>query len=191
MASSNYSCSIKQGFNFEKDQQVLVGHLMSMTIGGTALPADTTVTSPTDLKNETKLLGVISDISWAGGYADPIYLNCNVSNSNQKLLQIMKHTNLLKTDVLFVFNIYVFDQVAKKYYLAFHNDSKDGKGLIMKSGGDLLIDIAERNDPTVPSPLNYNFSIGIMPQETAQVLNFAVSDTDKFVKTWGVTSTGK
>jgi hypothetical protein len=191
MASSNYNCSIKQGFNFEKDQQVLVGHLMSMTIGGTALPADMTVTSPTDLKNETKLLGVISNISWEGGYTDPLYLNCNVSNDNQKLLLIMKHTNLLKTDVLLQFNIYAFDQVAKKYYLAFHNNAKDGKGLIMKSGGDLLLDIDERNDPTVPSPLNYNFSIGIMPQEIAQALNFAVSDTDKFVKTWGVTSVAK
>ena len=56
---------------------------------------------------------------------------------------------------------------------------------------DLHLEIAERNDPTVPSPLNFNFAIGIMPQEEAQVLNFAVSDTDKFVKTWGVTSTGK
>ena len=191
MASSHYSCSIKQGFNFEKDKQVLVGHLMSMTIGGVKLEADTTVTSPTDLKNETKLVGVISEISWHGGYADPVHIHCNVSNSNQKLLQIMKHTNLLKTDVLFQFNVYAFDQVAKKYYLAFHDNAKDSKGLVMKTGGDLHLEIGERNDPTVPSPLNFNFAIGIMPQEEAQVLNFAVSDTDKFVKTWGVTSTGK
>ena len=190
MASSSYSCSIEQGYNFEKDKQVLVGHLVSITIGGVKLEADTTVTSPTDLKNETKLVGVIEEIRWAGGYANPVYVNCNISNNNQKLVQIMKHTNLLKTDVLFQFNIYAFDQVAKKYYLAFHNNAKDSKGLVMKIGGDLILEINERNDPTVPSPLNFRFAMGIMPQEEAQVLNFAVSDTDKFVKTWGVASTG-
>ena len=63
-------------------------------------------------------------------------------------------------------------------------------GLIMKNGGELAIDIGEENDPTVMSPLNYNFYIGIMPQASAQVLNFAVSNTDKFVKTWGVAVTG-
>ncbi len=190
MASSSYSCSIAQGYNFEKDKQVLVGHLMSITIGGVKLEADTTVTSPTDLKNDVKLVGVIEEIHWQGGYANPLYINCNISNSNQKLVQIMKHTNLLKTDVLFQFNVYAFDQVAKKYYLCFHDNAKDSKGLVMKVGGDLILEIGERNDPTVPSPLNFKFAIGIMPQEEAQVLNFAVSDTDKFVKTWGVTSTG-
>ena len=78
MASSSYSCSIAQGYNFEKDKQVLVGHLMSITIGGVKLEADTTVTSPTDLKNDVKLVGVIEEIHWQGGYANPLYINCNI-----------------------------------------------------------------------------------------------------------------
>jgi hypothetical protein len=32
--------------------------------------------------------------------------------------------------------------------------------------------------------------IGIMPQESAQTINVAVSNTDKFVKTWGVSVSG-
>ena len=190
MASSQYGCSIRQGFNFERDAQVLVGHLVSITIGGTALAADITLTLPTDLTNATAVVGVISDISWEGGYADPVHIQCNVSTENQKAISIMKHTTLTDTTVVYQFNIYKFDQVAKVYYLCFSSNATDMNGLIMKNGGELAIDIGEENDPTVMSPLNYNFYIGIMPQASAQVLNFAVSNTDKFVKTWGVAVTG-
>lgn len=186
MASSQYSCSIRQGFNFEKDAQVLVGHLVSMTIGTQALGADITLTLPTDLTNATAVVGVVSDISWQGGYADPVNIQFNVSTENQKLIAIMKHTNMADTTVVFQFNIYKFDPVFKNYYLCFDSGATDMKGLIMKNGGELAIDIAEENDPTVMSPLNYNAYISIMPEEEAQVLNLAVSNSDKFVKTWGV-----
>ncbi|MEY3787439.1 MAG: hypothetical protein RLZ75_1646 [Pseudomonadota bacterium] len=190
MASSQFGCSIRQGFNFERDAQVLVGHLVSITIGGTALTADITLTLPTDLTNATAVVGVISDISWQGGYADPIDINFNVSTENQKVISILKHSTLSDTTVVYQFNIYKFDQVAKVYYLCFTSNETDMNGLIMKRDGELMIDIAEDNDPIVQSPLNYNAHLGIMPQETAQVLNFAVSNTDKFVKTWGVAVTG-
>jgi hypothetical protein len=40
------------------------------------------------------------------------------------------------------------------------------------------------------SPLNYKMSIGFMPQPSQQTINFAVSNTQKFVKQWGVTVPG-
>lgn len=196
MASSQYDCSIRQGLNFEKDQQLIVGHLVSMTIAGQALGKDMELTIPTAtfssgdaVTASTAVVGVFSDISWKGGYADPLHFSVNVSTENQKLLAIKTHTNLLNNDVVFQFHIWQFDPIAKKYYLAFHSNSKDMNGLIMKSGGDLALQIAAEPDPTVKSPMNYQMYLGIMPQETAQVLNIAVSDTDKFVKTWGVNVT--
>lgn len=188
MASSNYSCSIRQGFNFEKDAQVLVGHVATMTIGTQELGADIKVTNPEKfgVDNNLDVVGIVSDISWQGGYADPIQISLNVSNENAKLINIMKHTDLSDTTVVFKFSIYDFDPIAKKYYLAFHSDGTDMKGLVLKSGGDLALDIGAVPDSTVPSPLNFNAYLGIMPQEEAQVIKFAVSDTDKFVKSWGV-----
>ncbi len=187
MASSNYNCSLRQGFNFEKDAQVTVGHLIKLSIAGTAVPADITLTLPTDLTNATAVVGVITDISWEGGYADPINIQFNISTKNQTAMLLLKHTDLSDTQVVFQFNIYQFDQVNHVYYLAFTSNETDMNALLLKNGGTLALDIAEANDPTVKSPLNYNAYLGLVPQEAAaQSLSFAVSNTDKFVKVWGV-----
>jgi hypothetical protein len=189
MASLTYNCSIRQGFNFEKDRQVLVGHLVSLSIGGTTVNADMTVTVPTDYSTQA-IVGVISEINWEGGYADPVKISCVVSTENQKAISIMTHTNLSKNDVVYTFNIYAFDQNAKVYYLAFHATDTPLNGLVYKRGGDLSLQISPDPDNEVVSPLNFPMYIGIMPQETAQTINLAVSNTDKFVKTWGVSVTG-
>jgi len=206
MASSQYSCSIRQGYNFEKDQQVLVGHLLTMTIGGITLTADQTLTKPTAalaaatatvVQAGVAVVGVISDISWEGGYADPIHMAVQVSNENQKVVSVITHTNLSDTSVAFSFNIYAFDPVAKLYYIAFSGGtSATGTlatalpSLILKRGGDLALQMSGEQSTEVESPMNYAMYMGIMPNNAAKVLNFAVSNTDKFVKTWGVTTTG-
>lgn len=189
MASSNYDCSITQGYNFEKDSQELVGHLVSISIGGTALTADQTLTVPTDYST-TKVVGVISNISWEGGYAHPVYITCNVSTENQKALATMTHTNLSKTDVVYAFNVYAFDPVNKAFYLAFHTNGSTLNGLVHKTAGNLHLAISTHADPEVPSPLNYPLQIGIMPQDQAQEIQMAFSTTDKLVKTWGVAVQG-
>lgn len=200
MASSFYNCSIRQGFNFEKDQQFLVGHLVSITIGTQKLDIDQTLTVPTesfasggeaDTTKGKAVTAVISTISWEGGYADPVYISCQLSNENQKKVSVMLHTNLLDNTIVFKFNIYAYDPIAKKYYLAFHTGDTDMKGLIYKTGGDLSLTMDPDPHGEVVSPMNYQMNIGIMPQPEAQVLKLAVSDTDKFAKTWGVTVTGK
>ncbi len=38
----------------------------------------------------------------------------------------------------------------------------------------------------VVSPKNFNFNLGVMPQDIAMEIHLAVSVTDKFVKKWGV-----
>ena len=186
MAQLSYPCDLEQAFNFEKDKQVLVGHLVSISIGGTALSADITLTKPTDNATSEAVVGAISGISWEGGYGDPIYISCNVSTKNQTSVAVLTHTKMANTEVVFKFNVYAFDQVAKKYYLCFHSDSKDMNGLVLKQGGNLSLFIDSDPDMTVPSPLNYQLQIGIMPQQSAQVIQVAVSDTDKFSKAWGV-----
>ncbi|MEY3808286.1 MAG: hypothetical protein RI893_1262 [Pseudomonadota bacterium] len=199
MASSYYACSIRQGFNFEKDQQYLVGHLVSMTIGSVTLAVDQTLTIPTTafttggdtaVTAGTAVVAVISSISWQGGYADPLYISCQLSNQNQKAVSVMLHTNLLDNTVVFQFNIYAYDAHAKVYYLAFHSNATDVNGLIYKQAGDLSLSMDPLPHHEVVSPMNFQMQIGIMPQPSAQVLCFAVSNTDKFAKTFGVAVAG-
>lgn len=190
MAQLNFDCSIRQGFNFEKDRQILVGHLVSITIAGQALTADITLTDPLDYGSTVTAVAVISGIHWQGGYADPVNIACNVSNENQKQVALLTHKDLSKNDVVFAFNVYAYDQNAKVYYKAFSSGDNSLNGLIYKTGGDLSLQISPDPDNEVVSPLNYPMYIGIMPQQSAQTINVAVSNTDKFVKTWGVSVSG-
>lgn len=190
MAESNYPCSISQAFNFQKDEQLRVGHLVSLSIGGTAFTADMTLTNPTDYSTGVKVVAPISHISWNGGYADPVFITFNVSTENQKTASIMQHTNLSDTTVVFEYNIYDFDTVAKKYYLAFHTNASTLNGYVMKQGGRLALDIDSAADGEVVSPMNYVMQLGIMPQESQQAIQLAVSNSDKFAKQWGVTVGG-
>lgn len=188
MASSHYSPSLRQAFNFEKDSQVLVGHLVSLNIGTIDLPADFALDNPKDTAGDNlTVVGAITDISWEGGYADPVHIQFNVSSANQVVMLGMKHQTLVNTEVVFQFIIYQYDQVASVYYESFWSNATDMNSLLLKNGGDLAIDIAEAPDPTVKSPDNFNAYLGLVPQNTdAQALLLAFSNTAKLTKVWGV-----
>ena len=188
MASSQYSCSLKQAFDFEKDSQVLVGHLVKLSVADLELPADITITNPMDSAGDkVTVVGPITDISWAGGYADPVHIQFNVSSANQTQLLTLKHSTLSKTDVVFQFIIYAFDQVNKVYYQAFWSNETDMNALLLKTGGDLAIDIDAQENPTIKSPYNYNAYLGVVPQDKAeQALLLAFSQDNKVTKKWGV-----
>ena len=185
MAANNYSCDIRQGYNFEKDSQETVGHVNSLSIGGTAFAADTGVTVPTDMST-AKVVGVISSFSWEGGYADPLYLTFNVSIDNKTTASTLKHTSLSKTDTEISFTIYQYDPKEKVFYKAFHTNDAAIKCLVNKSGGKLDFDISDYNDTTVESPLNYPLPLAVMPQASQQELQMATSNTQKLTKQFGV-----
>ncbi len=186
MADINFSTSVSQGFNFQKDEQELVGHIVSCKIGDTELEADLNVSDPADPTKLVKVFGVMSGIYWNGGYADALQFSCQVSNSNKVKLATLTHTSLSNTEVTFKFNIYDFDPKEKKYYMAFHANDTDLKGLVEKSGGSLSMNIEMDQSMEVVSPKNFCFNLGVMPQDVDQQVHLAVSMSDKFVKKWGV-----
>lgn len=187
MADMNFSCSIDQGFNFHPDAQDYVGHLTTLTIGGVELSANLEVTDPTDSTGDNvPVVGVISDIYWNGGYADGINLSAQVNVNNKTELAKLQHSDLSNTEVLFSFKIYAYDQAAKKFYLAFHSNDADLEGLVEKHGSELNLNIEMDASPEVANPLNFTLTLGVMPKEIAMEAHVAVSDTDKFVKQWGV-----
>jgi hypothetical protein len=188
MAVLNFSCSVSQGFNFQKDEQILVGHINSLKISTTDFAKDLTVTDPTNLSGDKiKVVGVVSGITWNGGYSQPIQFSCQISTGNKNTATLMTHSTLSDTNVEFIFTIYDYDPIAKKYYKCFHTADTALKGLVEKSGGDLNMYIDQDQAGEVVSPKNFTFNLGVMPQELEQVTHVAVSDTSKFCKNWGVT----
>ena len=184
---TSYSCDVWQGFNFQPDIQSHVGHVTSMIISDdTPLTPDLTVTDPEDRVSTVEVVGVLSDIYWEGGYADPIQMNFLISTNNKNLVTILTHTSFSNTDVVFGFNVYEYDPEAKRYFKAFHSNDAELFGLIQKEGSELMLYVDQDPSTEIQSPQVFMMTIGIMPQDFEQELHLAVSVTDKFVKQWGV-----
>jgi len=186
MAGLDFACSVIQGFNFQKDQQVTVGHIVACKVGNDQFGADFKVSNPEDAAKLIEVFGIVEGFYWNGGYADPVQFSCQVSNKNKTKIATLTHKSLASTEVLLKFNIYKFDPKEKKYFKCFHSNDAELKGLIAKSGGELVMSIAEDNSREIESPLNYSFNLGVMPQPANMEIHVAVSLSDKFVKKWGV-----
>ncbi len=190
MASSSFPCSIEQGFNFQKDAQLMVGHINSLKIGEKEFAKDLSVEDPTKITEDestVKVVGVLSNIYWEGGYADSIQLSCQISVTNKQDAVVLQHTNLSNTNVEFSFTVYDYDPVKKTFYKGYHANDTDLKGLVEKNGDDLAINVDIVQGSEVASPINYGLYLGVMPQETEQDIHYGVSVDGKFVKKWGIT----
>ncbi|MGD8435986.1 MAG: hypothetical protein PVI73_17830 [Syntrophobacterales bacterium] len=189
MAESSYSCSVTQGFNFEKDSQEILGHINYLKIGDTEIKADLNVTNPEDIAKTVKVVGVASGIYWNGGYADPIQFSCQVATENKNLLSTLVHKSMANTEVLLTFTIYDYDPKEKKFYKCFHTNDEKLKCLVEKSGGELAMTIDTDQSMEIVSPKNYTFSLGAMPQDEEMAIHVAVSVDGKFAKKFGVAVT--
>ncbi|CAH9052547.1 hypothetical protein PSECIP111951_00643 [Pseudoalteromonas holothuriae] len=193
MASTNLSCNVEQGFNFQKDVQCLIGHLSELEIFSDdkgKFKMDMAVSNPTkvggDEETKEKVVGVISNIFWMGGHADPIYIACRISTENKTTAVILKHTILSDTKVKFKFTVYDYDPKDKIFYPCFYCDDSF-EGLVANAFGDLEFGVNMDAAGDIDSPKNYDFYIGIMPSEVAQKVNIAFDKDAKITKTWGVT----
>jgi hypothetical protein len=185
-AETSFSLSVSQGFNFEIDSQLSIGHITGLGIGGTVLANDLSVTDPEDTDLKTNVVCVMSSIYWAGGLADPVQFSCQVSSENKTTLAILVHQDLSNTEVQFTFNVYEWDPSAGKYFNAFYSGDLCLFGLVSKSGGELNMSIAPDESGEVANPKNFAFTIEVMPADIEQALHHAVSVSDGFVKNWGV-----
>jgi hypothetical protein len=186
MAESSYSCSVTQGFNFEKDSQEIVGHINYLKIGDTEIKADLNVTNPEDISKTVKVVGVASDIYWNGGYADPVQFGCQVATENKNLLATLTHKSMANTEVLLTFTIYDYDPKEKKFFKCFHTNDEKLECLVLKEGGELALRIDADQSMEIVSPKNYSFTLSAMPQDLEMAIHVAVSCEGKFAKKFGV-----
>lgn len=186
MPSFDRSLNVYQGFNFNKDKQDKVGFLTALTIGSEALAVDLSCKEPTSPTTVLKAVAVLDNFSWGTGITDSIYLTGRISLSNkQKVAELLLGT-LTDTTVLFNFEVYEYDQLAKKYFKSSY-PNEELKGLLEKSGDNLNLRISEDPSSDVQSPLNFQLQLGIKAQETEQTINLATGDQKVITKAWGLT----
>lgn len=186
-AESSYSCNVRQGFNFEKDSQELVGFINYLRIGDEDLSSDISVTDPENPSGpQLKVFGVVSSIFWNGGYADPVQFSAQVTTGNKNAIAYLLHQTMSNTGIEYSFTIYDYDPKAKKYYPCFHSNAVILKGLVYKSGGEFSMSVNMEQSMEVVSPKNFTFMLGVMPQDSAQQIHIAFSVADKMTKPWGV-----
>lgn len=189
MSSQSYNTSMVEAFNFHKDSQETIGHITKLKVGNAEFTPDISVQDPTLIEEGTKVpvVGVVSNIYWEGGFAQPVSFDCQVGDDNAKTAAIQTHQDLSDTSVEVEFIVYKYDPQDKKYYKCFHTNEVALKGLIQKSGGDLeyAMDVTEPNGQ-VPSPINFSMYLSVMPQEIEQEVHMAVGVQHKLVKKWGV-----
>jgi hypothetical protein len=175
-----------QGFNFKKDKQGPVGFITKIKVGGKDLKADMNCKDPTNPKQDLKAIAVMDDVQWDMGLTDAVYLSGRLSAENRQTVAQLVINDLTDIETVFQFSVYDYDPVAKKYYLAFHTNKTDVKGLLEKRGDDLNVQVGDDPATEVQSPINYHFTIGIKPQPLAQTLHVAVADQKPVVKAWGL-----
>ena len=186
-AETSLTASVSQGFNFQKDAQDIIGHINYLKIGDTEMASDLNVTDPMRIANYVKVFGVASSIYWKGGRTDPVQFSAQVSVDNKNKLATLLHKSMANTEVELQFTFYDWDPKTKSYYQAFHTNAVKVKGLVLKQGGALSMNIDMNQSMEVVTPKNHTFSLGLMPQDTEMELHLAFSGSDKLVKKWGVT----
>ena len=179
---------IYQGYNFKKDKQTSVGFITKLKLGDKVFDADQTCKNPTKPEEDIKAVAVLSDIMWETGVTDAIYVSGQVSVINKQYIQELIYNTMTNVICEFQFSVFEYDpaQDKKKYYLCFHSNNKDMKGLLEKKGDELNITVADDASTQVQSPMNYAFQSGIKPQPDTQALQVAVGDGKNFTKAWGL-----
>jgi hypothetical protein len=185
MPETSKNCDVVQGYNFQQDAQTTIGFITALNIGGTDIAADQACKDPIEY-DEMKVVGVLSGVHWQGGKSNPLNFSCQVSTSNKTLIKSMLAGQLKKTDVTMKFIVYDYDLDNKTYYQSFHSGDETLNALINKAGGKLSIQVADNASHEVVSPANYSLNMAIMPQDQAQVIHEAFSQSAKHAAEWGV-----
>jgi len=186
MPSLHKSLDIYQGYNYKKDKQTPVGFITKMKIGEQDMTADQTCKDPTNPTADIKAVAVLSGIMWELGVTDPVQFAGQITTGNKQNIALLVINNLTNIEVTFQYSVYDYDLVAKKYFLAFHSNNADMKGLVEKLGEDLNVSVSDEPSVEVASPANYAFRIGVKPQPQAQQLHVATGDQKNVVKSWGL-----
>lgn len=209
MATYDRSLNIQQGFNFKKDVQQPIGFVTWLKIGTEKIEADMTVNSPmaatpgtesaktgTASDGNLKVVAVLEKITWEMGDTDPLQFEGQLSIAGKQAFSALLYATMIDVDIEIGFVIYEYDPLAKKYYAAFSDTAQAAtdaaaaastgvRGQIKKDGDNLAMTIEMDPNTDVQSPINYKFTLQVVPKPEKQTLKFATSTSRKTTKNWG------
>ncbi len=180
-----YGCSVQQGFTFYPWRQWPIGYITYLKMGGVEYTADLPVTDPLDQAKKINVFGVISQLMWQGNNTDPIVFAAQVSAENQRMLAASENADFSKMDVEFSFTIYQFDTKAKTYFKLLSSNTKILQGTVHKQGQYYLFLISNDVGAEVNPPDNYNFQLGVKPDNKPQEIQIGISAKNSTLKAWG------
>jgi len=176
---------IKQAFDWERDSQVPVGHIVSLTIGEKVFTADFLLYDPV-AKAERKCVGVVSGSEWSGGHGDFVKMTFQISTKNKQELAMLLHKELTSTLVKCKFDVFEYDPLEKKYFASFTSTDAELEGIVLKDGGKLQLVLTKEPNETVKSPENYQVELSFVPEPKAQAITLATALGKTVVKKWGI-----
>ena len=179
MPNFSRALDLNQGFSFKKDKQTPVGHFLRLTIDGTALRPDFTVTSP-DTAASSTVAGVMAHMQWPTGIADPISLKVQISAANKQALSgIAAGANVA---VGFHFVLFDYDPISKKYFKSFfQNAALNG---LVDTSNQTSYSLAGQASTEVSTPENYALTLSIRPQTASQTIFISTSAGKTITKPW-------
>lgn len=197
--------SMKQLFNFKKDQQEPVGAIRYLKIGTAEFTPDLFVTDPTatavaaaaqttvtQTAGDLKIVAGLSSISWDLGDTSPVKFEGFTGVRNKQRLNALLYASMVDISLQIGWVTYEYDPLSKVYFICFATGGfvsaatlTPVQGLVAREGSDLKVAITDELCEDVNSPRMFKFTLEVVPQPAAQSLYLAASNDDKVMKSWG------
>jgi hypothetical protein len=179
-------CSLTKGFNLLAPGLVnRIGYITYLKIGTMECAADLTITDPENPANKVEVIGVVSWLSWNGGKADPVVFAAQVSAANKDTLATLGKTDLKGTDIQFAFALYDLDSVTGFYYQSLSSNNAMLQGRLHVENGHHLYYMSADSGVDVTEPVNYNFQLGVKPNDIQQKILAAEAAGKSQLQAWG------
>lgn len=126
--------------NFKHDNRALVGHLVSLSIGGETLATDFNFVDPMNPTSRVPICGMITFLQWNKKPGGVLLLEGRISDANQGMFQDAVDSREKTAICEFKLNIYKYDYATKAYYKYFHTDDQVIKGQLSEEHTSTVYD---------------------------------------------------
>lgn len=148
------TCSVYHGYNFStKEIEKSIGHISSFSFAtlGIDLVADIEVLQP-DSSEPKKVVAVVEEINWVGGFTSPVHIRAVVTPKNKGLIKQALTDPKGGSEIALAWEIYSYDADETKFYPNFHTDGAVIQGVIRKG---TKFQVAEGLNMMVQEPSNH------------------------------------
>lgn len=149
------------------------------------MKSDLNVQNPVDTRLNTKVAGVMTNLEWNGGNADPIMINACISTANKNLVARLLKKSQPNLEVEVAFAIYSYDPQSRKYFRALHTDGKKLSCKVLNSGGESALIIDNEPADEIKLPVVHLLSLGIAPQKKNMQIHLSINPEARVVKKFG------